>query len=454
MSEAFLVALEALLGPGCALAALPDRIAYASDNSRRFALPLAVALPERAEQVPEIVRLARAHRVPITARGRATATTGAAVPSRGGLVLSFERMNALLEIDPEDRIARVAPGVLNADLQAAAASHGLFWPPDPTSAGYATIGGNLACNAGGPRTLKYGQARANTLALAAVDGCGRPFRTGAAVRKRAAGYDLVGLLVGSEGTLALFTEATLALRALPPARAAIRALYRDPTSAAQAVVRVLRQPLSPSALEYLDPSALDLARRLGGAAPGPAGALLLLEADGEPEELPAALERLTRALAGEGLLALEAGADCAALWEARRRLSPALRQAASGKINEDVVLPLARLPAFAGFLERLAATFELHVLSFGHIGDGNLHVNVLYQAEDADERARAERCAEALMAEVIAAGGALSGEHGIGLSKRAFLARALDAETAGLWRDLKRLFDPDGILNPDKLLPD
>ncbi len=454
MNEGLLAGLEALLGAGRLRVDVADRIAYGADNSRRFALPAAVVLPDDAEQLQEIVRLARAHRVPITARGRATATTGAAVPSEGGLVVSFERMNSLLEIDPVDRIARVAPGVLNGELQAALRTHGLFWPPDPTSADYATVGGNLACNAGGPRTLKYGQARGNTLALAAVDGQGRCFRTGAASRKRAIGYDLVGLLVGSEGTLALFTEATLAVRPLPPARAAIRALYRDPASAAEAVTSVLRQPLPPAAIEYLDPSALALARRLGGAEPGPAGALLLIEADGDPEELPRALERMSRALTGAGLIELQTDADVARLWEARRRLSPALRQAASGKINEDVVLPLSRLAGFASWLDALAAEHRLTILSFGHIGDGNLHVNILFAAEDETERARAERCAAALMAEVVALGGALSGEHGIGLAKRPFLARALDPVTAELWRDLKRVFDPDGILNPGKLLPD
>ncbi|GIX32876.1 MAG: lactate dehydrogenase [Lysobacterales bacterium] len=454
MNEAFLKALEALLGPGRVLTDLPDRIAYGSDNSRRFGLPLAVAFAEQAEELPEIVQLARRHRIPITPRGRATATTGAAVPSEGGLVLSFERMNGLLEIDPTDRIARVAPGVLNADLQAAAAAHGLFWPPDPTSAGYATIGGNLACNAGGPRTLKYGQARLNTLALTAVDGCGRSFRTGAHVRKRAAGYDLVGLLVGSEGTLALISEATLALRPLPPARGAVRALYGDASAAVAAVVRVLRQPVTPTAIEYLDPQALALARRLGGAETGPPGALLLVEADGDEEELPRALARLSQALTGEGLLELQAEADCGRLWEARRKLSPALRQAASGKINEDVVLPIGRLVGFAHRLEALSAEWRLPILSFGHIGDGNLHVNILFEAEDRDERMRAESCAEALMQQVLALGGALSGEHGIGLSKRPFLAAALDPMTATLWRELKRVFDPDGILNPGKLLPD
>lgn len=454
MNEALLLELERLLGAQRVRLALADRIAYGSDNSRRFALPSAVVFPEQPEELCAIVRLARAYRLPITPRGRATATTGAAVASEGGLVVSFERMRGVLEIDPVDRIARVSPGVLNSELQAAAAQHSLFWPPDPTSSEYSTIGGNLACNAGGPRTLKYGQARPNTLALTAVDGRGQMFRAGVPVRKRAVGYELVALLVGSEGTLALFSEAILALKPLPPARAAIRALYRDTASVAEAVSRALRTPLVPAAMEYLDPQALALARRLGGAVGGPPGALLLVEADGDEEELPRALARLSQALTGEGLLELEADADCARLWEARRKLSPALRQAASGKINEDVVLPLAQLARFARFLDELSREYGLPILSFGHIGDGNLHVNILYEADDREQTARAEACADALMGMVVQLGGALSGEHGIGLSKRPFLAHTLDPATAELWRGLKRVFDPDGILNPGKLLSD
>lgn len=452
--EPFLAALTALLGAGRALTAEADRIVYGADNSRRFALPLAVALPEAPEEVAELVRLARAHRVPITARGRATATTGAAVPAPDGLVISFERMNATLAIDPAERLAVVAPGVLNAELQTAAAGHGLFWPPDPSSAGYATVGGNLACNAGGPRTLRYGQAREHTLALAAVDGQGRAFRCGAPVRKRASGYELARLLVGSEGTLALFTEATLALSPLPEARRPLAALYRDPAAAVAAVIRVLAAPARPAALEFLDPEALALARAHGGAAPGPPGALLLLEAEGSATAIGAECEALARALAGEGLLALARDAEAEELWDARRRLSPALRHAASGKINEDVVLPLRELPGFIEFLASLSARHGLRVVVFGHVGDGNLHVNLLYEAEDPAACARAEAAAAELMAEVPRRRGALSGEHGIGLAKRPFLAAALDPVTLELWRGLKRLFDPDGLLNPGKLLPD
>lgn len=453
--------LAALLGTGWRTDE-SERLAYGYDNSRRLALPDAVALPTDAAQVQAIVRACRAHRVPVIARGRGTNTTGAAVPVAGGVVVSFERMDRILAIRPGDRCAVVEPGVLNGELQHVLAAHGLFWPPDPTSAGFSTVGGNLACNAGGPRAVKYGASRDNVLALTAVTGTGALVRCGSATTKGATGYDLQRLLVGSEGTLALIVEATLRLTPLPPQRRALRALYRDVASAAAAVARLMAQPVTPSMLEFMDGDCVRLAREHmradGGSAelPAEAGALLMLEADGDAHTLPWAVEALARAAEGEGLIALDDAADEAArerLWAARKALSPALRTLAPGKLNEDVVVPVSRLPELVAGVQALAREVALPIVCFGHAGNGNLHVNILYDPADAAQADRAEAAMARVFALAIALDGTLSGEHGIGLLKRGFMPQALDPDTLALMRTVKAAFDPDGILNPGKLLP-
>ena len=451
-----LAELQALLGDASLLRDPAECLAYGYDNSRRQAQPLAVALPTTRAQVQAIVRACRTHATPLTARGRGTNTTGASVPTAGGVVLSFERMNRLLDIRPGDRAAVVEPGLLNGELQLALRAHGLCWPPDPTSAPYSSIGGNLACNAGGPRALKYGASRDNVLALVAVDGRGELLRFGAATSKASMGFDLSRLLVGSEGTLGLIVEATLRLVPLAPARASLRALYRDAGSAARAVARIMAQPVTPSMLEFMDADCLRLAREVGGVALPEAGALLMIEADGTPAELAGALPALRAAAEGEGCLAVESASDEAEtsrLWAARKALSPALRSIAAGKINEDVVVPVSRIAELVDAVAGIAARHTLRSVCFGHAGNGNLHVNLLFDPDEDGIAARTQAALDELFAATLALGGQLSGEHGIGLAKRDYMVRAIDPATLEAMRAIKRVFDPDGILNPGKLLP-
>ena len=447
--------LAALLGEGWRTDA-DARERHASDDSRRHALPDAVALPTTREQVAAIVRACRAHRVAVVGRGAGTGTTGAAVPIAGGVCVSFARMDRILDIRTGDRCAVVEPGVLNGALQQALASHGLFWPPDPSSAESCSIGGNIATNAGGPRAVKYGATRDNVLGLVAVTGTGELIRCGGAYTKDASGYDLTHLIVGSEGTLALVVEATLKLSPRPLSQAGLRAFYRDAASAAAAVSRLMAQPTVPAMLEFIDRRSLALLRANGSDVPD-AGAMLLVEADGSPDALPDALAALGAAADGDGLLDMAVAQDGAArdrLWAARRALSPALRTLAPGKINEDVVVPVSRIPDLVAGVERLSETHALPIVVFGHAGNGNLHVNILYHPDDDAETMRAQAALPQLFELALDLGGALSGEHGIGLSKRAFMARAYDAPTLALMRAVKHAFDPDGILNPGKLLPD
>ncbi|MCT8286512.1 FAD-binding oxidoreductase [Xanthomonas translucens] len=433
-----------------------SRRSYGEDDSRRWALADAVALPQTRAQVQAIVRACRAHRVPIVARGAGTGTAGAAVPFGGGVVLSFARMNRILQLRPQDRCAVVEPGVLNGDLQQALEPHGLFWPPDPSSAEICSVGGNLATNAGGPRAVKYGATRDNVLGVVAVTGAGELIRCGGAYTKDATGYDLTHLLVGSEGTLALIVEATLKLSPRPLAQAGLRAFYRDAASAAAAVSRLMAQPTTPAMLEFMDRSALALLRRNGSEVPE-AGAMLLIEADGDHDTLPYALQALGAAAEGDGLLSLDVATDGAArdrLWAARRALSPALRTIKPGKINEDVVVPVSRIPELVAGVEALVAEFDLPIVAFGHAGNGNLHVNIMYAPDDASETARAHAALPRLFALVLALEGTLSGEHGIGVAKRDYMAKAFDTATLDAMRAVKRALDPDGILNPGKVLPE
>ena len=446
--------LSALLGDGWHTD-VATRQAHGGDNSWRHALPDAVAFPQHREQVVALVRACRKHRIPIVARGSGTGTTGAAVPTAGGVVVSFARMNRIIALRPQDRCAVVEPGVLNGDLQRALAVHGLFWPPDPSSADLCSVGGNLATNAGGPRAVKYGTARDNVLGLVAVTGAGELIQCGGPFTKDSTGYDLTHLITGSEGTLALIVEATLKLAPCPVAQAGLRAFYADTASAAAAVSRLMQQPVTPAMLEFMDHRSLALLRHNGSDVPE-ASAMLLIEAEGDHDTLPQVLAALGAAAEGEGLLSLDVATDGIArdrLWAARRALSPALRTIAAGKINEDVVVPVSRIPDLVAGVESLAAEFQLTLVVFGHAGNGNLHVNLLYNPEDADESARAHAALPRVFALTLSLGGTLSGEHGIGLAKRDFMANAFSPATLQAMRAIKQALDPDGILNPGKVLP-
>ncbi len=432
-------------------------LSYGFDNSRRSGPVLAVALPEDEAQVQSLVRACAASATAIVARGRGTATTGAAVPLRPSVVVCFERMARILAIEADNRFAVVEPGVINGDLQSALAPLGFFWPPDPTSAGYSTVGGNLACNAGGPRTVKYGACRDNVLGLRVVTGSGNVITSGSFTTKGAVGYDLTRLLIGSEGTLGLITAATLKLTPLPAARSGLRALYSSIDAAAAAVARLMAQPATPAALEFMDATAIGLVRRHAGISlPDAARALLLIEADGASAALAEQVVAIAAAADGPGCLEVRAAASVTEnedLWKARKALSPILRSLAPRKINEDVV-PVARLPELVRGIEALAGRHELLIVNFGHAGNGNLHVNLLFDPAVPGKLKAAERCLSDVFDLVIHLDGTLSGEHGIGIDKRAFIPRAISPDSLALMRQIKQAFDPAGILNPGKIFPD
>jgi D-lactate dehydrogenase len=457
LSDSTLRALRTAVGADALLTDAGDCWPYGYDNSRRQSLPAAVAFVREAEQVQALVDVCNEHGIPIAARGLGTGTTGATVPERGGLVIAFERMNRILDIDPANRIAVVEPGVVNDDLQRAVAEHGFFWPPDPTSAAVCTVGGNLAYNSAGPRAVKYGTPRENTLGLTAVTGAGRMLRTGVMTTKGVVGYDLTRLIIGSEGTLALITSATLKLTPLAEARRTLRAAYRDIHAAAAAVAAIMAQPITPCALEFMDGSAIAMVRQFSDLGVSPdTGALLMIEVDGPANCVAAAADAVSAAARNDGLIDIKVAADrdeVAALWRTRKALSPALRHVAPKKINEDVVVPVSRIGAFIDGLEQLSRDMAIRIVNFGHAGNGNIHVNLLVNTDDANEMSRAAQCLSAVFDLVVALDGTLSGEHGVGLEKRDFIHRELDPAALDLMRAIKAQFDPNGILNPGKGLP-
>jgi D-lactate dehydrogenase len=450
--------IRSVVGDDRVLTAAADTWPYGYDNSRQHAQPDAVVFAQSHQEVLDLVRVCNRFAVPLIARGRGTGTTGATVPIGGGIVLAMERMDRILSIDPENRIAVVQPGVINQVLQDAAAEHGFFWPPDPSSAAYCTIGGNLAYNAAGPRAVKYGTPRENTLGLRAVTGAGEEIRTGVMTTKGVVGYDFTRLIIGSEGTLAVITEATLKLAPLAEGKRTLQAVYRDVASAARAVSAIMAQPVVPYALEFIDARSIEMVREYSKASlPEGAGAMLMIEVDGPESCLDAAAESIRGAAEVEGCLdcvLAQTQAEVTELWATRKALSPALRNVAPKKINEDVAVPVSRLPELITGLDRLSQTHGITIVNFGHAGNGNIHVNLLIDPDDPRQLEAAEICLDQVFALVLRLDGTISGEHGVGIAKRDFVAREIDPVTLELMRRIRRQFDPNGILNPGKALPE
>ncbi|MCI0749532.1 MAG: FAD-binding protein, partial [Nevskiales bacterium] len=341
-----------------------------------------------------------------------------------------------------------------------------FWAPYPTSLGYSTVGGNRGTNGGGPGAVKYGTGRDNVLGLRAVTADGRTLRTGCHTTKSVVGYDLTRLLVGSEGTLAILTEATLKLLPRPEVVRTLRACYRDEIHAAAAVARLMAQPEIPCALEFMDGDSVRLAQDFmrnhlpaadqGPAVPPATEAVLMIEVDGHADTIGSAVSAVAAAAGGAGLIELKAAAsetEAAALWTCRKALSPALRKLAPRKINEDVAVPVSRLPELMAGVRGLSKQHGVRTVTFGHAGNGNLHVNLLTGPESLQPTETLERCVHDLFRLVLTLEGTLSGEHGVGFEKRDYAGWEIPAETLRLMRDIKRVFDPRGILNPGKSLP-
>jgi glycolate oxidase len=417
-----------------------------------------VVLPSTTAQISAIARQCHDMRVPLVVRGSGTGYTGGAVPIEGGVVLSVERLNRIVEIDETNLLAVVQPAVITGDLQDAVESRGLFYPPDPQSYKESSIGGNVAECAGGPRAFKYGVTKRYVMGLEAVLPTGEVIRTGGKTVKNVVGYDLTQLLVGSEGTLAIITEIILRLVPRPPDVATLRACFGSVRAAADAVTALIRRRVVPATIEIMDRDSLDTVASYVGERLAPEGtaALLLVEIDGVPEAIAAEADQVEAACRERGAIEVRRAKDAAerdVLWRVRRETSYALRTIAPLKLNNDVVVPRGRVPELFALVERLRDRHQLRIPSFGHAGDGNIHVNVMVDPADGAAMARAKAAVKELFEGVIALEGSISGEHGIGFAKKAYIGLELSDDVLALMQRVKAAFDPHGILNPGKIFP-
>ena len=448
------IELERRLGPSKVLTSPEACATYASDDSDvPGRTPDAVVVAASGQDVAVTLEVAERFEVPVTPRAGGTGRTGGAIPVDGGIVLATHGLAKIKEIDRANLVAVVEPGVITGALHAAVEAEGLFYAPDPNSLESCMIGGNLAENAGGPRVFKYGATRDWVLGLEACLMGGRVVRTGKRTVKGVTGYDVTSLLVGSEGTLAVFTEATLRLVPKPAAIATALALFSDVHGAARAVSAIVAAGVVPRCLEMLDSATLGAVRAAGVAIDPRAGAMLLIEVDGESSE--AMLMRVGEVATGcEGCFDVVVAQDAAQrdrLWAARRTLSRAIRKLARHKLSEDIVVPRTRIADLLDRTDDIGRTTGVRNLAYGHAGDGNLHVNFLW--DDDAERPAVERAIGLLMQATVEMGGTLSGEHGIGVSKAQYLPLEQSEGLIALQRDVKRAFDPKGLLNPGKIFP-
>lgn len=449
--------LVKLLGPDKVTAAAEILDSSAGDKWSASHAPDAVVFAESTADVAAVLRFAHSRDIPVTTRGAGYGYVGGCVPVLGGIALSVMRMNRILGVHPEDGVAIVQPGVITGDLQDAAREVGWEYPPDPASLRDCSIGGNIATNAGGPRCLKYGVTRNYVLGLEVVLADGRVLRTGGRLHKNKTGFDLAGLFVGSEGMLGVVTEATLRIIPKPASRAMLAAIFPEFPMAAAAVQAILNAGHLPSALEITDTFTLEAARkRLGADVFPPGDAHLIVEIDGRPAAVESEIEELHRLLTELGASFIERAPDeasCERIWQLRREFSYSLRDTGLTKLNEDIVVPRSKLVELVEFARKLQQDTGIPVACFGHAGDGNIHTNLMVgDYQDPEVRKRADRALDLLFTWVLDHGGAITGEHGVGLAKKRWFLQAIGEVSFDVHQTLKQALDPGGVLNPGKFL--
>jgi glycolate oxidase len=457
MQESVIKELAAIVGADHLLSSEEERWTYAYDATDRAHMPDAVVFPGSAAEIAAIVRLANEHRFPLVPRGAGTGRSGGSVPIQGGVVLVLTRLNRILEISKPDLVAVVEPGVILTRLKNAVEAEGLYYPPDPASADFCTIGGNVAECAGGAVAVQYGVTRDYVLGLEVVLPTGEIITTGTRTMKGVVGYDLTRLFLGSEGTLGVITRIILRLVAKPSARQTLAAGFETLTAAAETVSLILTSGLAPTALEFMDRVTLGCVREmLPFELPEATVALLLIAVDGHPRDVEDRAGRMARFCREQGarpVLRAKTPEEAERFWRARRVISPALLKVKPHKVSEDVVVPLGAIPRLIDAFQEIARRRGVIIPSYGHAGDGNIHVNVLYDHQAERERLAVNPTVEDIFTVVRELGGTLSGEHGVGLTKAPYLGMELPAAAMALQRRIKQAFDPHNIMNPGKIFP-
>ncbi|NOY65052.1 MAG: FAD-binding protein [Nitrospirae bacterium] len=447
--------LDSLLGEQQVSTREADLLCYGFDASQIKGTPVAVTWPETINDIVKISRFSYDHDIALLPRGAGTATTGSSVPPQGAIVVSLERMHDIDELNIEDQYVVVQPGIINGALQKELSRHGYFYPPDPSSLNFCTIGGNVATNAGGPRAIKYGVTRNYVKELEAVLPDGRIIRTGAKTIKSVVGYDIKDLLVGSEGTLAIIARITLSILPEPETIVTLLATFTDLEPSGKAVFKIISSGIVPRCLEFMDREAIKVVESYSPTGLSDSESLLIIELDGDVKSVQRDSERVVRiihTLKGEVKVA-EDSISRERIWKARRAIPAALFSIADTKINEDIVVPRSQIPEMIVFLRRLSEESGISIVSFGHAGDGNIHVNIMVNREDEERYTTAKALVKRIFEKTLSLGGTISGEHGIGITKAEYINMEIGHNEMDLMRGIKRLFDYKNLLNPGKIFP-
>jgi len=450
--------LETTLGKEHVTTDRADLICYSYDATQQQFLPDVVVYPGNAEEVALVMKLANAEKLPVFPRGAGSGFTGGALPTKGGIVLSTERMNRIVEIDTENLVATVEPGVVTEQFQKEVEKVGLFYPPDPASLKFSSLGGNVAECAGGPRCVKYGVTKDFIIGLQVVTPTGDIITTGGPTMKGVVGYDLTKLLCGSEGTLGIITRIVIKLLPLPEAKKTMLVLFDSSDGAAKAVSTIIGNKIIPTTLEFMDGRTIDCVRQATDReVPEQARAVLIIEVDGDREFLAKQCQKIQQLIQPLGVVetrTAETPAESEALWQIRRSVSASLRKVNPDKFNEDICVPRSKVPELIRKVDAIAEKYDIPIVNFGHAGDGNIHVNVMIDKKVPGELERAHKAIEEVFKGALELGGTMSGEHGVGIAKAPYIPLEITEKAADYMKAIKKALDPNNILNPGKIFLD
>lgn len=447
--------LESIVGKTYVSTEKSDRICYSYDALKMKFLPDVVVHPVTAEEISQIMKLANIEMIPVSPRGAASGMTGGAVPVQGGILLSFERMNQIIEVDEENLVATVEPGVVTETFQKRVEKVGLFYPPDPASLKFSTLGGNVAECAGGPRCVKYGVTKDFIIGLEVVTPTGDIITTGGPTMKGVVGYDLTKLMCGSEGTLGIITKIVIKLLPLPEAKKTMLVLFDTLDGAAEAVSAITRAKIIPTTLEFMDGRTIDCVRKATSLeVPVEVEALLIIEVDGDRDTIDRQADRIAQVVQPLGVIETriaETAAESEALWQIRRSVSPALRNVMPNKFNEDICVPRSKVPEMIRKVDEISNRLGMPIVNYGHAGDGNIHVNIMFDKNEPGMLENAQQAIEDVFKGALELGGTMSGEHGVGIAKAPYIPLEVTPEAALYMKAIKKSLDPNNILNPGKI---